>query len=198
MSYCSSETRLTSLQQGDPPILHAIVGDSILEHRLAMKASECDHKPKLGRIQLDTLIKYRGNFLFGTISPSCKGCYVKAWCWTVGYRMVWQATILGFNTMLCSHLFGEEVKIFDLKSTLLCLSMFFSVSSICMLISILSTALVFIREHEFMQSADVPKYLLQDLGSVETVIRFMADPCASFGVNPTKKYWNWLWAMKQV
>ena len=187
------------LTQGDPPILHTIIGDSILEHRLAMKASENVRKPKLGRIQLDTLINYRGNFLFGTISPSCKGCYIKAWCWTVGYRMVWQSTILGFNTMLCSYLFGDEVKLFDLKSTLLCLSMFFSVSTVCMLLCILSTALVFIREHAFMQSDAVPKYLLQDLGTVpEKLISLMADPCAKFGSNPTKTYWNWLWAIKKA
>ena len=184
--------------QGDPPILHSVAGDSILEHRLAMQASESDNKPRLGRIQLDTLIKYRGNFLFATISPSCKGCYVKAWCWTVGYRMVWQSTILGFNTMLCSYLFGEDVNAFDLKSTLLCLSMFFSVSTVCMLLSLLATAITFVREHPFMlEAAGTPKFLARDMGVLEKLILRMADPCAKFGVNPTKIYWKWLWSIKK-
>lgn len=163
-----------------------------------MQASEIDDKPRLARVQLDNFIKYRGNFLFATISPSCKGCYMKAWCWTVGYRMVWQSTILGFNTMLCSHLFGEEVLLFDLKSMLLCLSMFFSISTVCMLLSLLTTAVVFIREHTFMHTAEVPKFVTQDMGVVEVLLRIMTDPRARYGVNPSKTYWSWLWTVKKA
>ena len=162
-----------------------------------MQASENTSKPRLGRVQLDTLIKYRGNFLFATISPCCKGCFMKAWCWTVGYRMVWQSTILGFNTMLCSYLFGEDVNVFDLKSILPCLSMFFSISTICMLVSILATATLFIREHPFMVTSKVQEPTTQ-FGFIERIIAVMADPSARYGVNPTKTYWNWLWAIKSA
>ena len=123
---------------------------------------------------------------------------MKAWCWTVGYRMVWQSTILGFNTMLCSHLFGEEVLLFDLKSMLLCLSMFFSISTVCMLLSLLATAVVFIREHTLMHTAEVPKFVTQDMGVVEVLLRIMADPRARYGVNPSKTYWSWLWTVKKA
>lgn len=177
--------------------MHTIIGDSIIEHRMAMQASEYDANPKLGRVQLDTLLKYRGNFLFATVSPCCKGCYMKSWCWTVGYRMVWQSTILGFNTMLCSHLFGSDVHAFDLQSLLLCLSMFFSVSTVCMLLSILATAILFIREHPFMQLDGVPKYVSEGVLANDGFLGHMASPCAAFGVNPTRRYWSWLWKMKK-
>jgi len=100
--------------------------------------------------------------------------------------------------MLCSYLFGEEVRIFDLKSILLCLSMFFSVSTVCMLLSLLATAITFVREHPYMMETDVaPKFLARHLGVLEKVIVQMSDPCAKFGVNPTKTYWKWLWSIKK-
>ena len=161
-----------------------------------MQASENTSKPRLGRVQLDTLIKYRGNFLFATISPCCKGCFMKAWCWTVGYRMVWQSTILGFNTMLCGYLFGEDVNVFDLKSILLCLSMFFSISTICMLVSILATATLFIAN---IRSWSLRKFRNPQLssGSLSELSRSWRILLPGM-VNPTKTYWNWLWAIKSA
>ena len=93
--------------------------------------------------------------------------------------------------------FGEDVNVFDLKSILLCLSMFFSISTICMLVSILATATLFIREHPFMVTSKVQEPTTQ-FGFIERIIVVMADPSARYGVNPTKTYWNWLWAIKSA
>lgn len=84
-----------------------------------------------------------------------------------------------------------------LKSILLCLSMFFSISTICMLVSILATATLFIREHPFMVTSKVQEPTTQ-FGFIERIIAVMADPSARYGVNPTKTYWNWLWAIKSA
>ena len=59
----------------------------MIEYDMARKATEREDNLVMGRIQLDTLLNYRGNYLFGTISPSCKGCYLKTWCWNIAYRM---------------------------------------------------------------------------------------------------------------
>ena len=96
---CCSLTHKDGYYHGDPHVLHEF-SSQIVEHEMAKEASAMDHKPVLGRIQLDTLIAYRANYLFATLSPSCKGCYYKTWCWNVGYRMTWQSAILGFNCMM--------------------------------------------------------------------------------------------------
>ena len=74
-----------------------------------MQASENTSKPRLE----DSMIPIKIEVL-SLHQSMLQGVFVPAWCWTVGYRMVW-STILGFNTMLCSYLFGEDVNVFDLK-----------------------------------------------------------------------------------
>ena len=66
-----------------------------------------------------------------------------------------------------------------------------------MLVSILATATLFIREHPFMVTSKVQEPTTQ-FGFIERIIAVMADPSARYGVNPTKTYWNWLWAIKSA
>jgi len=68
-----------------------------------------------------------------------------------------------------------------------------------MLLSLLATAVVFIREHTFMHTAEVPKFVTQDMGVFcSDFFRIMADPRARYGVNPSKTYWSWLWTVKKA
>ena len=144
-----------------------------------------DEKPVLGRIQLDTLIACRANYLFATISRSCKGYYIKAWCRNVGYRMTWQSAILGFSTMMCTYLFGKDIKIFyaDLRAVLLCTSVFFSISTLYMLVSVICTSIVFIHEHPAFMDADaIPKFLDLKNKRIKEWVYWFAEDYARFGV----------------
>jgi hypothetical protein len=49
-----------------------------------------------------------------------------------------------------------------------------------------------------MHTAEVPKFVTQDMGVVEVLLRIMADPRARYGVNPSKTYWSWLWTVKKA
>ena len=64
--------------------------------------------------------------------------------------------------MLCTFIFYADITIFyaDLKNMLLCISAFFSVSTLCMQFTILATAVVFIIEHPFMDDDSLPKWLM--------------------------------------
>ena len=148
---CSTCASRDGYHHGDPKALHNTVGIAMIEYGMARKAAEREDNPVMGRLQLDTLINYRGNYLFGTISPSCKGCYYKTWCWNVAYRMAWQSAIVSLNSMLCTFIFSADITIVyaDLKNILLCVSAFFSVSTLCMQLTVLATAIVFILEHPF-------------------------------------------------
>ena len=191
---CSTCTSRDGYHHGDPKALHNTVGIAMIEYGMARKASEREDNPLMGRLQLDTLINYRGNYLFGTISPSCKGCYYKTWCWNVAYRMAWQSAIVSLNSMLCTFIFGTDITIFyaDLKNILLCVSAFFSVSTLCMQLKIIATACVFILEHPFMDNASLPGWLDVNNTLLMAIVNYFADPAAKFGVAPTKEYWDWL------
>ena len=197
---CCSLTHKDGYYHGDPHVLHEF-SSQIVEHEMAKEASAMDHKPVLGRIQLDTLIAYRANYLFATLSPSCKGCYYKTWCWNVGYRMTWQSAILGFNCMMCTYLFGEDIQIFyaDLRAILFCMSMFFSVSTLYMLLALICTSVVFIYEHpHFMDLDAIPKFIdLKNNERVRSWVYWFADESARFGVNPTKSYWTVFYSKKE-
>ena len=197
---CCSLTHKDGYYHGDPYVLHEF-SSQIVEHEMAKEASAMDHKPVLGRIQLDTLIAYRANYLFATLSPSCKGCYYKTWCWNVGYRMTWQSAILGFNCMMCTYLFGEDIQIFyaDLRAILFCMSMFFSVSTLYMLLALICTSVVFIYEHpHFMDLDAIPKFIdLKNNERVRSWVYWFADESARFGVNPTKSYWTVFYSKKE-
>ena len=192
---CCTCTSKDGYHHGDPARMHNNFGVAMIEYELARKALEREDSLVLGRIQLDTLVNYRGNYLFGTLSPSCKGCYMKTWCWNVGYRMTWQSTIVAFNAMLCSLIFQSDINLFyaDLKNILLCISCFFSVSTLVMQLALLATAVVFINEHSFMDKSAIPRWLQGRKNSaLMKVIEYFADPCAKYGVPTTKKYWSWV------
>jgi hypothetical protein len=197
---CCSLTHKDGYYHGDPHVLHEF-SSQIVEHEMAKEASAMDHKPVLGRIQLDTLIAYRANYLFATLSPSCKGCYYKTWCWNVGYRMTWQSAILGFNCMMCTYLFGEDIQIFyaDLRAILFCMSMFFSVSTLYMLLALICTSIVFIYEHpHFMDLDAIPSFIdLKNNECVRSWVYWFADESARFGLNPTKSYWKVFYSKKE-
>ena len=84
---------------------------------MARKATERKDNPIMGSPNLDTLLNYRK--FTATISPSCKGCYLKTWCWNVAYRMTWQSAIIGLNSMLCTFIFSTDIMIVyaDLKTS---------------------------------------------------------------------------------
>ena len=191
---CSTCASRDGYHHGDPKALHNTVGIAMIEYGMARKAAEREDNPVMGRLQLDTLINYRGNYLFGTISPSCKGCYYKTWCWNVAYRMAWQSAIVSLNAMLCTFIFSADITIVyaDLKNILLCVSAFFSMSTLCMQLTILATAIVFILEHPFMDNASLPGWLDVNNRIVMMIVHYFADPGAKFGVSPTKEYWEWL------
>ena len=191
---CSTCTSRDGYHHGDPQRIHNTVGISMIEYDMARKATERKDNPIMGRLQLDTLLNYRGNYLFATISPSCKGCYLKTWCWNVAYRMTWQSAIIGLNSMLCTFIFSTDIMIVyaDLKNILLCVSAFFSTSTLCMQLTIIATSVVFIIAHPFMDNAAVPKWIDLDNKMLMTIVYYFADPAAKFGVPPTKKYWQWL------
>lgn len=191
---CCSCTSKDGFHHGDPKRLHDTVGIAMIEYDMARKAAEGSESPLTARVHLDTLVSYRGNYLFGTISPSCKGCFIKTWCWNVAYRMTWQSSILAFNAMLCTFIFYADISIFyaDLKNMLLCISAFFSVSTLCVQITILATAVVFIIEHPFMDDDALPKLLMVRNKLVMKWIHYFALPSAKFGVPATRKYWSWL------
>lgn len=191
---CSTCTSRDGYHHGDPQRLHNTVGVSMIEYDMARKATEREDNLVMGRIQLDTLLNYRGNYLFGTISPSCKGCYLKTWCWNVAYRMTWQSAIIGFNSLLCTFIFSSDITIVyaDLKNTLLCVSAFFSASTLVMQLAILASSIVFNIEHPFMDKACIPRWVDINNKLMMTVLYYLADPVAKFGVPPTKEYWQWL------
>ena len=193
---CCSCTSRDGYHHGDPKRIHDVIGIAMIEYDMARKAAEGREGPLIARVQLDTLVSYRGNYLFGTISPSCKGCFIKTWCWNVAYRMTWQSAILAFNSMLCTFIFYADITIFyaDLKNMLLCISAFFSVSTLCMQFTILATAVVFIIEHPFMDDDSLPKWLMVRLHKklVMKWIHYFALPSAKFGIPATRKYWSWL------
>lgn len=196
---CCSLTHKNGYYHGDPSVFHEF-SSQIVEHEMAKEASAMDHKPVLGRIQLDTLIAYRANYLFATLSPSCKGCYYKTFCWNVSYRMTWQSAILGFNCMMCTYLFGEDIKFFyaDLRAVLFCMSMFFSVSTLCMLFSLICTSIVFINEHpQFMDTNAIPKFIDLKNERIKTWIYWFSDDRARFGINPTRTYFSFLFTKKE-
>ena len=197
---CCSLTHKDGYYHGDPYVLHEF-SSQIVEHEMAKEASAMDHKPVLGRIQLDTLIAYRANYLFATLSPSCKGCHYKTWCWNVGYRMTWQSAILGFNCMMCTYLFGEDIQIFyaNLRAILFCMSMFFSVSTLYMLFALICTSIVFIHEHpRFMDPDAIPKFInMKNNEHIRSWVYWFADEGAVFGVNPTKSYWTVFYSKKE-
>ena len=138
LMYCSL-THKDGYYHGDPYVLHEF-SSQIVEHEMAKNRRWITNQ-YWEEFQLDTLIAYRANYLFATLSSSCKGCYYKTWCWNVGYRMTWQSAILGFNCMMCTYLFGEDIQIFyaDLRAILFCMSMFFSVSTLYMLFALICT-----------------------------------------------------------
>ena len=191
---CCSCTSRDGYHHGDPKRIHDVIGIAMIEYDMARKAAEGREGPLIARVQLDTLVSYRGNYLFGTISPSCKGCFIKTWCWNVAYRMTWQSAILAFNSMLCTFIFYADITIFyaDLKNMLLCISAFFSVSTLCMQFTILATAVVFIMEHPFMDDDSLPKWLMVHKKLVMKWIHYFALPSAKFGIPATRKYWSWL------
>ena len=55
----------------------------------------------------------------------------------------------------------------------------------------------FLSQHPFMVTSKVQEPTTQ-FGFIERIIAVMADPSARYGVNPTKTYWNWLWAIKSA
>mmetsp|Transcript_40532 Transcript_40532/g.100176 ORF Transcript_40532/g.100176 Transcript_40532/m.100176 type:complete len:321 (-) Transcript_40532:1314-2276(-) len=191
---CCTCTSRDGYHHGDPQKLHNAVGVSMIEYEMARKATEREDSPILGRVQLDALVNYRANYFFGTISPSCKGCYMKSWCWNVAYRMTWQSAIIAFNSMLATFIFKNDITIVyaDLKNICLCVSAFFSVSTVCMQLSILATAVVFILEHPFMDKSSIPKWIDVSNATLMEWIYYFANPASKFGTVPTKKYWAWL------
>jgi 26S proteasome regulatory subunit N1 len=108
--------------------------------------------------------------------------------------MAWQSAIVSLNAMLCTFIFSADITIVyaDLKNILLCVSAFFSMSTLCMQLTILATAIVFILEHPFMDNASLPGWLDVNNRIVMMIVHYFADPGAKFGVSPTKEYWEWL------
>lgn len=191
---CCTCTSVDGYYHGDPYVLHELLGANMIEYRMAEAAAERNDNPVMGRIELDTLIQYKGNYVFGTLSPSCKGCYFKTWCWNVACRMVWQSAILACNLMISSYLFKGEITIFyvDLKNILLCASFFFTSSTVCMIIYTISTSIVFVMEHPFMDKKSIPQFIDINNAAIMEWVYYFAEPSAKFGVNPSRTYWGWL------
>ena len=108
--------------------------------------------------------------------------------------MTWQSAIIGFNSMLCTFIFSSDITIVyaDLKNTLLCVSAFFSASTLVMQLAILASSIVFNIEHPFMDKACILRWVDINNKLMMTVLYYLADPAAKFGVPPTKEYWQWL------
>ena len=103
--------------------------------------------------------------------------------------------------MMCTYLFGEDIQIFyaDLRAILFCMSMFFSVSTLYMLLALICTSMIFIYEHPHLMDLDaIPKFIdLKNNERVRSWVYWFADESARFGVNPMKSYWTVFYSKKE-
>ena len=95
---CSTCASRDGYHHGDPKALHNTVGIAMIEYGMARKAAEREDNPVMGRLQLDTLINYRGNYLFGTISPR-KGATTRLGAGTS--RIAWHGSPRSFLSTPC-------------------------------------------------------------------------------------------------